>query len=92
MDSRALEPNLPALTEHFRVFLPERRGHGRTLDVLGDYSYELMAQDTAAFLKQVVVTPARLLGVSDGLTQRFYRSVDFRSTTCQTKLIFSLPQ
>lgn len=65
-DSRAFGPNAGALAEHFQVFLPERRGHGRTPDAGGPYSYELMADDTIRFLEQVVNGPARLLGMSDG--------------------------
>jgi pimeloyl-ACP methyl ester carboxylesterase len=37
VDSRAFEPNLPALASHFHVFLPERRGHGHTPDAEGPY-------------------------------------------------------
>ena len=66
VDSRAFEPNLPALAAHFHVFLPERRGHGHTPDVDGPYSYELMALDMIHFLEQVVGGPARVLGISDG--------------------------
>jgi pimeloyl-ACP methyl ester carboxylesterase len=65
-DSRVFESNLPGLTEHFRVFRPDRRGHGRTADVGGPISYELMARDTIAFLEQVVGGPAFLVGHSDG--------------------------
>jgi pimeloyl-ACP methyl ester carboxylesterase len=65
-DSRVFESNLPGLTEHFRVFRPDRRGHGRTADVEGPISYELMARDTIAFLEQVVGGPAFLVGHSDG--------------------------
>jgi pimeloyl-ACP methyl ester carboxylesterase len=65
-DSRVFESNLPGLTEHFRVFRPDRRGHGRTADVEGPISYELMARDTIAFLEQVVDGPAFLVGHSDG--------------------------
>ena len=65
-DSRAFGPNLEALTSRFRVFLPERRGHGHTEDGDAPYSYELMAEDTIQFLEQVVGGPARLLGMSDG--------------------------
>ena len=65
-DSRAWEDNLPVLAEHFLVFRPDRRGHGRTPDVEGPISYELMAQDTIAFLEQVVGGPAYLVGHSDG--------------------------
>lgn len=66
VDSRAFGPNLPTLASHFHVFLPERRGHGRTPDAASPYSYELMAEDTIHFLEQVVGGPVRLLGVSDG--------------------------
>jgi pimeloyl-ACP methyl ester carboxylesterase len=65
-DARAWAPNLDALAEHFHVFTPERRGHGRTPDVEGPITYELMAQDTIAFLEEVVGGPAHLVGCSAG--------------------------
>ncbi|HEV2664292.1 MAG TPA: alpha/beta hydrolase [Blastocatellia bacterium] len=66
VDSRAFGPNLEALALHFRVLLPERRGHGHTPDTDDPYSYDLMAEDMIKFLERVVGGPARLLGVSDG--------------------------
>jgi pimeloyl-ACP methyl ester carboxylesterase len=57
-DSRAFEVNLPGLVDRFRVWRPDRRGHGRTPDVDGPITYEQMAQDTIAFLEQVVGGPA----------------------------------
>jgi pimeloyl-ACP methyl ester carboxylesterase len=66
VDSRAFAPNLGALAANFRVFTPERRGHGRTPDVEGPITFEEMAQDMARFLELVVGGPARVLGVSDG--------------------------
>ena len=65
-DSRAFEVIVPGLAGHFRVLRPDRRGHGRTPDVEGPITYELMAQDTIAFLEQVVGGPAYLVGHSDG--------------------------
>ena len=65
-DSRAFEANVPGLAERFRVFRPDRRGHGRTPDVAGPITYDLMAADTIAFLEQVVGGPAFLAGHSDG--------------------------
>jgi len=65
-DSRAFEVILPGLVDHFRVFRPDRRGHGRTPDVEGPISYDQMAQDTIVFLEQVVGGPAHLVGHSDG--------------------------
>ena len=65
-DSRAFEPNLPGLARDFRVYRPDRRGHGRTPDVDGPISYELMARDTIAFIERVVGGPAYVVGHSDG--------------------------
>jgi pimeloyl-ACP methyl ester carboxylesterase len=55
-----------ALAAHVHVFTPERRGHERTPDVAGPITYELMAEDTVAFLEGVVGGPARLVGCSAG--------------------------
>jgi pimeloyl-ACP methyl ester carboxylesterase len=65
-DARAWSPNIGVLCEHFRVFTPERRGHGRTPDVDGPITFELMARDTIAFLEAVVGGPAHLVGCSAG--------------------------
>jgi len=65
-DSRAFEPNVAGLAEHFTVHRPDRRGHGRTPDVPGPLGYAQMAHDTIAFLDRVVGGPAYLLGHSDG--------------------------
>jgi pimeloyl-ACP methyl ester carboxylesterase len=64
VDARAWGPNLEALSAEFRVFTPERRGHGRTADVEGPITFDLMAQDT--ILETVVGEPAHLVGCSDG--------------------------
>jgi len=66
VDARFFAPNLAALAEHFHVFTPERRGHGHTPDVEGPITYQLMADDTVAFLERVVGAPADLVGHSDG--------------------------
>jgi pimeloyl-ACP methyl ester carboxylesterase len=65
-DARFFAPNLPALAEHFHVYTPERRGHGHTPDVEGPITYQLMTDDTIAFLETVVGQPADLVGHSDG--------------------------
>ena len=65
-DSRVFEEVVAELAGRFRVFRPDRRGHGRTPDVEGPISYELMARDTIAFLEEVVGGPAFLAGHSDG--------------------------
>ena len=50
----------------YRLFLPERRAHGRTPDVEGPLSYGDMADDTVDFIETVVKGPAHLVGWSDG--------------------------
>jgi pimeloyl-ACP methyl ester carboxylesterase len=66
VDSRALAPTMDALSQLFRAYTPEQRAHGRTPDVDGPVSYELMAQDTIMFIEGVIGQPVYLLGVSDG--------------------------
>jgi pimeloyl-ACP methyl ester carboxylesterase len=56
----------PALAERYQVYLPERRGHGRTPDVPGPTGYEIMARDTIAFMDALGITSAHLVGWSDG--------------------------
>jgi pimeloyl-ACP methyl ester carboxylesterase len=65
-DSRAFDEYVPELAEHFHVFRPDRRGHGRTPDVEGPITYELMAHETIAFLERGVGSPASVLGHSVG--------------------------
>jgi pimeloyl-ACP methyl ester carboxylesterase len=58
---------VPALAEAgFRVWTPDRSGHGRSPDLPGPFSYDAMAEQTAAFLDEVVDRRAHLVGWSDG--------------------------
>ena len=56
----------PAFAERFRVFAPERRGHGHTGDVEGPLTYAAMTTDTIGFLDKVMEGPSHLVGWSDG--------------------------
>lgn len=68
VDSRTFDPAVPRFSDRFTVYTVDRRGHGRTPDVEGPISYELMAADTVAFLERVVRhrKGAHLVGYSDG--------------------------
>ena len=66
------EAQAAALAERYRVYLPERRGHGRTPDVDGPLTYENMAADTAAFIEALGIGPAHLVGWSDGASVALY--------------------
>jgi pimeloyl-ACP methyl ester carboxylesterase len=59
---------LPVLAERYRVYAPERRGHGRTPDVEGPVTTEILAEDTAAFLETLGTGPVHLIGWSAGGT------------------------
>jgi pimeloyl-ACP methyl ester carboxylesterase len=65
-DASSFAATKPALVPHFQVFTPERRGHGHTADVEGPITYDLMADDTVAFIETAVRGPAHLVGHSDG--------------------------
>jgi pimeloyl-ACP methyl ester carboxylesterase len=56
----------PVLAERYRVYVPERRGHGRTPDVEEPITYETMAADTTAFLDAAGTGATHLVGWSDG--------------------------
>lgn len=67
-DTRDFSGNLDTLASRFRLYLPERRGHGHTPDVDGPITIELMARDTAAFFEKVVGRSAHLVAYSAGAT------------------------
>jgi len=56
----------PEFAKHYRVFVPERRGHGRTPDVDGPITYEAMADDTIGLMAALGIESAHLVGYSDG--------------------------
>lgn len=57
---------VPAFAEHYRVFVVEQRGRGRTADVDGPISYQVLADDMVGFIEQVLGEPSHLVGFSDG--------------------------
>jgi len=48
------------------VFVPEQRGRGRTPDVDGPISYQILTDDVVGFIEQVIEKPSHLVGFSDG--------------------------
>lgn len=55
-----------ALCERFQVWLPERRGHGRTPDTEAPYTYVQMLEDTLGFMDAVGIDRTDVVGFSDG--------------------------
>lgn len=66
MVAEARQPQVEALAPDYALYVPERRGVGRTADVPGEWSYEGMAADTAAFMDALGLRDARVVGLSDG--------------------------
>lgn len=58
--------HLPLFAQHFRVIAPDMRGHGRTLNPTGQYSYPLLADDMMAFIQALGLSRPFLCGFSDG--------------------------
>ena len=57
VDALAFGPNMDAWSKKFRVYTSERRGHGHTTDVKGPLTFADMANDTVAFIENIVGAP-----------------------------------
>ncbi|EAP5923710.1 TPA: alpha/beta hydrolase [Salmonella enterica] len=53
-------------SRYFRVIMPDSRGHGLTNNPQGTFSYDLMAEDMAAFVKALKLEKPLVMGYSDG--------------------------
>ena len=60
------QPYLAALAEHFRVITPDSRGHGRTGNLTGKMSFELLADDMVALAEALGLRKPLIWGYSDG--------------------------
>ena len=59
-------PQIPLLSKHYQVFVPDSRGHGKTNNPSGELSYRLMADDLAAFIHGLGLNKPLVCGYSDG--------------------------
>jgi pimeloyl-ACP methyl ester carboxylesterase len=64
--SQSWASHLPALTQQFRVFAPDSRGHGKTDNPTGELGYRAMADDVAALVGALGLKRLLVLGYSDG--------------------------
>ena len=60
------QSNVPTLAESFRVFTPDSRGHGRTINPSNQLSYRTMADDLAEFIHALELEKPFIFGYSDG--------------------------
>lgn len=56
----------PVLAESHQVILVDQQGHGRTADIDRPFTFEQMADDTAALLEKLGVKQADFFGYSEG--------------------------
>jgi len=60
------EPFIPEFSKSFRVFTPDSRGHGRTMNPSLGFSYQDLADDLAAFILALKLEKPFIFGYSDG--------------------------
>ena len=66
-DNAFWSETLPALSRDHQVIAPEQMGHGHTADLPSrEFSYQQMADDTAALLEKLHVSRVDVVGWSDG--------------------------
>jgi pimeloyl-ACP methyl ester carboxylesterase len=66
VDHQSWGNQIPELAKHFRVLAPDTRAHGRSSDTGRPLSYELFAADAVAFLSELGIDKAHVVGFSDG--------------------------
>jgi len=60
------DPFIPEFSPSFRVFTPDSRGHGQTMNPVADLSYPVMADDLAGFIQELDLEKPFIFGYSDG--------------------------
>jgi pimeloyl-ACP methyl ester carboxylesterase len=64
--SQMWAPFIPSFAAHFQVIAPDSRGHGRTDNPTGGFSYRLMAEDMASLIQTLGLHKPLVFGYSDG--------------------------
>jgi pimeloyl-ACP methyl ester carboxylesterase len=59
-------PQIAVFSKEFRVLTPDSRGHGKTNNPSGKFSYRLLADDLAAFIDALQLKKPLICGWSDG--------------------------
>jgi pimeloyl-ACP methyl ester carboxylesterase len=63
---RDWEPFVAALSEDFRLIIPDLRGHGRSSNPSGRFSHREVATDVLALLDRIAPGPIKAIGISTG--------------------------
>lgn len=60
------QPFAARLAEHFKLIIPDLRGHGRSTNLAGTFTHRQAAADVFALLDQLGVTRFKAMGISSG--------------------------
>jgi len=63
---RMWEKFVPTFSKHFKIIAPDSRGHGKTDNPTGEFSFRLMAEDAAGLIGALGLERPSICGYSDG--------------------------
>ena len=63
---RVWDQFLPGFSTHYRVIVPDLRGHGRSTNPLDEFTHRQSARDVSALLDQLRIRRVRAIGISTG--------------------------
>lgn len=89
---RDWELQLPAFRPHYRVIMPDLRGHGRSPRPRGPYRISLLAADVALLLMRLDARPAHVLGLSLGGAVALQLAIDYPELVRSLVLVNALPR
>ena len=74
---QAFAPILNPLSEHYRLYIPDWRGHGRTINPTGTIIHSELARDTAAFITALGLDRTHICGFSSGGMQLLFLALEY---------------
>lgn len=63
---RVWNPYISDLTNHYRVIVPDLRGHGRSTNPLDEFTHRQSARDISVLLDRLDIREVRAMGISTG--------------------------
>jgi len=60
------QPHLDRLSRHYRLIVPDLRGHGRSTNPLGEFTHRQSARDIFALLDHLGIQRVKAMGISSG--------------------------
>ncbi len=74
-NSDYFQPLIEELATHYRLIIPELRGHGRSTNPSGTFTTRQAAEDMSALLKRLDLTKVRAIGASAGALTLMHMAV-----------------